>query len=119
MQLSIGFATLAGFVNMRAVQDLHSDNLLIAMTDGSILAQVEEDEISQPSARKQSDDRVTYVSRYMLGGADRLTICDLGQARLGGTHKGKAMPLPYRAPEVILGMEWGCPVDAWSVGLLV
>ncbi|KAI9776295.1 MAG: hypothetical protein M1839_000455 [Geoglossum umbratile] len=28
------------------------------------------------------------------------------------------MPLLHRAPEVILGMKWGKPVDAWRVGLL-
>ena len=55
----------------------------------------------------------------MLGGAGPLTICDLGQARVGSVHSGKAMPVPYRAPEVILNMEWGNAVDVWSVGLLV
>ena len=55
----------------------------------------------------------------MLGGAGPLTICDLGQARIGNEHSGKAMPVPYRAPEVILGMKWGTAVDIWSVGLLV
>ncbi|GAO15853.1 hypothetical protein UVI_02051650 [Ustilaginoidea virens] len=28
------------------------------------------------------------------------------------------MPVPYRAPEVILNMPWGHSVDAWSAGLL-
>jgi serine/threonine-protein kinase SRPK3 len=55
----------------------------------------------------------------MLGGAGPLTICDLGQARIGTEHSGKAMPVPYRAPEVILNMKWGITVDIWSVGLLV
>ncbi|AEO63734.1 uncharacterized protein THITE_2147851 [Thermothielavioides terrestris NRRL 8126] len=98
--------------------DLHSDNLLIAMTDDSILAKVEEDEIREPSARKQDVDRSIYVSRYMLGGAGPLTICDFGQARIGREHIGHAMPLQFRAPEIILNMEWGSPVDMWAVGLL-
>ena len=55
----------------------------------------------------------------MLGGAGPLTICDFGQARIGNEHSGKAMPVPYRAPEVILNMKWGNAVDIWSVGLLV
>lgn len=57
----------------------------------------------------------------MLGGAGLLTICDLGQARIGigSEHKGNAMPVPYRAPEIILNMKWGSAVDIWSVGLLV
>jgi serine/threonine-protein kinase SRPK3 len=80
---------------------------------------VEEAEIRKPSARKQVDDSVIYVSRYMLGGAGSLTICDLGQARIGSEHTGDAMPVPYRAPEVILNMKWGNSVDVWSVGLLV
>ncbi|KAK4149938.1 hypothetical protein C8A00DRAFT_37469 [Chaetomidium leptoderma] len=98
--------------------DLHADNLLISIKDDSILAKVEEGEILAPAARKQDDDRFIYVSRYILGGAGALTICDFGQARIGSEHTGPAMPLPYRAPEVILKMDWGSPVDLWTVGLL-
>jgi hypothetical protein len=103
----------------RPTLDLHSDNLLVAIIDDSVLADVEEGEVLEPAARKQDDDRFIYVSRYMLAGAGPLTICDLGQARIGSKHTGPAMPLPYRAPEVILKMEWGSPVDLWAVGLLV
>ncbi|TVY15297.1 Serine/threonine-protein kinase SRPK [Lachnellula arida] len=98
--------------------DLHSDNLLIAITNDSILAKVEDDEIRKPSARKQVNGNIIYVSRYMLGGAGPLIISDLGQARIGNKHAGNAMPIPYRAPEVILNMEWGDAVDIWSIGLL-
>ncbi|MCJ1402269.1 hypothetical protein MMC11_005489 [Xylographa trunciseda] len=98
--------------------DLHSDNLLIAITNDSVLSKVEDDEIRKPSARKPVGDNIIYVSRYMLGGAGPLTICDLGQARIGDEHSGKAMLVPYRAPEVILNMKWGNAVDMWSVGLL-
>jgi hypothetical protein len=55
----------------------------------------------------------------MLGGAGPLTICELGQARIGNEHSGDAMPVQYRAPEVILNMKWTNAVDIWSVGLLV
>ncbi|KAJ3466954.1 hypothetical protein MRS44_004518 [Fusarium solani] len=98
--------------------DLHSDNLLVAITDDGILSTVEENEIQKPSARKVIDDAIIYVSQYMLGGAGPLTICDLGQARIGRVHRGNAMPMVYRAPEVILGMTWGNAVDVWSTGLL-
>lgn len=110
---------IATWLTWRPMPDLHSDNLLVAITDDSILAKVEEDEILEPAARKQDDDRFIYVSRYMLGGAGPLTICDFGQARIGSVHTGPAMPLPYRAPEVILNMDWGSSVDLWTVGLLV
>ena len=76
-----------------------------------MLSKVEEDEINQPSARKRIDDTIIYVSRYMLGGAGALTICDMGQARIGAEHRGNAMPIPYRAPEVILGAEWDHEID--------
>ncbi|EFY93180.1 protein kinase-like protein [Metarhizium acridum CQMa 102] len=98
--------------------DLHSDNLLIALTSDTILSKVEENEIYKPSARKRIGDTIIYVSQYVLGGAGALTISDFGQARIGIEHIGKAMPMPYRAPEVILGMPWGPSVDTWSVGLL-
>ncbi len=55
----------------------------------------------------------------MLGGAGPLVICDFGQARIGKKQNGNAMPVPYRAPEVILSMEWDNAVDIWSLGLLV
>ncbi|KAK2601853.1 hypothetical protein QQS21_004636 [Conoideocrella luteorostrata] len=98
--------------------DIHSDNLLVAITDDSILSTVEDNELYRPSARKYLDETVIHVSQYMLGGAGALTICDLGQARIGTRHRSNAMPVPYRAPEVILGMTWGNAVDIWSVGLL-
>ncbi|KAF5644457.1 CMGC SRPK kinase [Fusarium sp. NRRL 52700] len=87
-------------------------------TDDSILSTVEDNELHRPSARKFVDETVIHVSQYMLGGAGALTICDLGQARIGKVHRGNAMPLPYRAPEVILDMTWGNSVDLWSIGLL-
>ena len=93
--------------------------MLVAIGRNWILAKVEEDEIRTPSARKQVGDTIIYVSRYMLGGPGALTICDFGQARIGNKQRGNAMPVPYRAPEVILGMEWDNAVDIWSLGLLV
>ncbi|OAX78997.1 hypothetical protein ACJ72_06689 [Emergomyces africanus] len=47
-------------------------------------------------------------------------LCDFGRARIGiggATHQGDAMPGFYRAPEVILGVEWDCNVDIWSIGV--
>ncbi|TWU74252.1 hypothetical protein ED733_004458 [Metarhizium rileyi] len=54
----------------------------------------------------------------MLGGRGALVISDFGQARIGVEHHGNAMPVSYRAPEVILDMPWGPAVDTWSAGLL-
>lgn len=104
-------------INLRI--DLHADNLLISLVNDSVLAKVEQNEIDQPSPRKRIGDRIIYVSQYMLGGSGALVISDFGQARIGTEHRGNAMPLPYRAPEVILGMPWGPAVDTWSAGLMV
>ncbi|CAK7205339.1 hypothetical protein SEUCBS139899_008109 [Sporothrix eucalyptigena] len=99
--------------------DLHANNLLIAILDTAILSRVEDAEMIAPSARKKINDTVTvYASHYILGGAGPLTISDFGQARVGKEHTGFAMPTQYRAPEVILDMSWGTPVDMWSTGVL-
>lgn len=47
-------------------------------------------------------------------------ICDFGAARMGdGKHHGDVMPGVYRAPEIIMGMEWDSKIDIWSVGVMV
>jgi hypothetical protein len=47
-------------------------------------------------------------------------ICDLGESRIGNRkHTGDVMPGIYRAPEVILVMEWDEKVDVWVVGVMV
>ncbi|PMB65063.1 putative serine/threonine-protein kinase clkA [Beauveria bassiana] len=104
---------LSGSITNRIKLDLHADNLLIALADDSILATVEQNEIDTPIARKQIGGRFIYGSQYVLGGAGPLVISDCGQARIGAEHHGNAMPLPYRAPEVILGMQWG--PEAWDL----
>lgn len=47
-------------------------------------------------------------------------LCDLGEARIDkDMHNGDIMPDIYRAPEVILGMNWATKVDIWAVGVMV
>ncbi|GLB01635.1 hypothetical protein AtubIFM57258_000044 [Aspergillus tubingensis] len=47
-------------------------------------------------------------------------VSDLGEARFGKEkYYGDIMPGIYRAPEVILGMEWDYKVDIWSIGNMV
>lgn len=48
-------------------------------------------------------------------------LCDLGEARVVGTqkHSGDIMPGIYRAPEVILGIDWDSKVDIWAIGVMV
>lgn len=100
-------------------QDVHAGNLLIGIDDESQLAEFEEAELTRPSSRKVVDGINIHVSQFLLESFGPLYLCDLGEARIGNQHVGIAMPIQYRAPEVILSMPWGHSVDMWSVGLLV
>lgn len=47
-------------------------------------------------------------------------LSDLGEATIKKqNNKGDIMPGIYRAPEVILDMEWDHKVDIWSIGNMV
>jgi serine/threonine protein kinase len=100
--------------------DISSNNILQGIEDTSILCNIEEDEMKQPVARKVLPGRNIYHSRPLPVNEALPVLCDLGEARLGSAkHNGDIMPGIYRAPEVILGMDWDCKVDIWSVGMMV
>lgn len=83
---------------------------------------MEEDELSAPSPRKEVQGRTIYVSRSMPLTRGEPVLSDLGEARLlseGETQKGLIMPSVYRAPEVMLGMNWDSKVDIWALGMTV
>ena len=81
---------------------------------------MEEDELENPVARKVQDDRTIYHSCLMKPQPGPLLLSDFGEARLGaGPHAGDIMPLVYRAPEVLLQLQWSYAIDIWSVGLTV
>jgi serine/threonine protein kinase len=49
-------------------------------------------------------------------------LCDFGHARIcpdSELQTGLIMPAQYRAPEVLLDMQWDFAVDLWSIGMLV
>lgn len=76
--------------------------------------------MKHPTARKILPDRHIYCSRQMPPSAGFPVLCDLDQARIGCEKQhGDIMPGIYRAPEVILDMEWNEKVDIWAVGMTV
>lgn len=76
--------------------------------------------MKRPVARKVLPDRHIYRSRQMPLSTGFPVLCDLDQARIGCEKQhGDIMPGIYRAPEVILGMEWNEKVDIWAVGMTV
>lgn len=49
-------------------------------------------------------------------------LTDFGSARTldrNKPHTDWAMTDTYRAPEVLMGVQWGPQVDVWSIGILV
>ncbi|PGH06014.1 hypothetical protein GX51_02605 [Blastomyces parvus] len=75
-----------------------------------VLAEYEKDELTHPVPRKIVADRTIYLSRPLPLTFGPLLLCDLGE-RLGDEElQDDVMPDIYRAPEVIIGMEWGYKV---------
>ncbi|OAA66945.1 Protein kinase-like domain protein [Niveomyces insectorum RCEF 264] len=98
--------------------DFHPGNLLIGFQHPEeCLAQVEDAELQSPGPRKVTKDRTIYTSRAIFGNIGPLYLCDFGHAKIGKDGSGNAMPVAFRAPEIILGMPWSYPIDMWGVGL--
>jgi serine/threonine protein kinase len=53
------------------------------------------------------------------GLSGHIYLCDLGNALFCNETVTPATPMQYRAPEVILGMDWSYAADQWSVGMMV
>jgi serine/threonine-protein kinase SRPK3 len=80
-------------------------------------------EFIQPAPRKTVEDgHVIYVTRRMPLRNNPPLLCDFGEARFkeeAGTPGEDIMPDLYKAPEVILDMEWDFKVDVWNMGMVV
>ncbi|KAI1117742.1 kinase-like domain-containing protein [Nemania sp. NC0429] len=97
-------------------------NILVGIADQQeVFERVETEELQNPSARKVLPDGTEiYVSRRFPLTFGPTVLCDFAHARYGRRmHTGDVMPDSYRAPEVILGMEWDSKVDIWSLGVMI
>lgn len=105
--------------------DIKLDNIQSTLPDEetSILAKFADAERNQPGFRKRINDQLTiYTSRALDPGNDFLypILGDFGSAVFNKTHyEGLIQAIPYRAPEVILRMEWTSSVDVWNLGVMV
>ena len=88
----------------------------------SVLVDFEKAENENPSARNVYDDRIVYASRRfrLPKSYGHPVLCDFGEARRGNVENNDDIqPEVYRAPEVILEMNWSYSVDIWNVGVMV
>jgi len=104
--------------------DISPSNIMLTIADESILEDFEKGEIEEPSPCKVIDDvRRVYGSRRLGLPRDALwgqpVLCDFGEARIGGPHRGLIQPEVYRAPEVLFNMQWSSSVDIWNIAVLV
>ncbi|MCJ1473818.1 hypothetical protein MMC13_002469 [Lambiella insularis] len=102
--------------------DIKADNILQEIEDLSILEDFEKAELEDPSPRKIDGDRVIYKTRKfrypkVFGNP---VLCDFGYARYGNVdNDDDIQPAIYRAPEVILTINWSYSVDIWNVGVMI
>ncbi|KIW47758.1 hypothetical protein, variant 2 [Exophiala oligosperma] len=102
--------------------DIKASNIMLGLDDDSVLQAFEANEMANPSPRNIYPDRTIYHSRLI----DRPkaiglpVLSDFGLARFeGGNADDDIQPEIYRAPEVLLDMDWNYPVDIWNVGAMI
>lgn len=97
------------------------------LEDDTSLKDVEDQESRSPSLQIPSTvngakSTIVYQSRpTMLELSGHPILTDFGQMRLveGCENRDWWMSDLYRAPEVLLQLPWGFPVDLWSIGVMV
>ncbi|KAB8207555.1 kinase-like domain-containing protein [Aspergillus parasiticus] len=85
--------------------DIKTNNIMFELADDSVFIKSEDDELQNPSPRKELDGRAIYLSReleILPGKIGSPVLCDFGSATLGSIeHSEDVQPDIYRAPEVI------------------
>ncbi|KAL3434553.1 kinase-like domain-containing protein [Aspergillus tetrazonus] len=105
--------------------DLKASNIMLTIEDESIFEDFEKAEKEDPSPRKiANDERSIYATRHFRRPRDNAwgypVLCDFGEARIGSRHPHEwIQPEIYRAPEIILELDWSHSVDIWNAGCLV
>ncbi|KDE84954.1 hypothetical protein AO1008_00304 [Aspergillus oryzae 100-8] len=99
---------------------IKASNIMLSIEDEAILTEFEKDEQEHPSWRKIVDkNHVRYASRKLSLPRNDLwgqpVLCDLGEARIGNSHKGNIRPDIYNAPELLFDMPWRSSADIWNL----
>jgi len=103
--------------------DIKATNIMLSIAEYALLEDFVNDEMATPSPRKILTDREIYLSRNFRNPTEEWgnsILCDFGGARIGRQKFSHIVqPAIYRAPEVVLNMDWDHKIDIWNVGALV
>lgn len=105
--------------------DIKLSNIMLQIMDTSVLTAFKEEERTAPTIRKVIDtERTIYQSRELKHPERHAfglpVLCDFGEARVGRRFSYEEIqPEVYRAPEILLQMEWNHMVDIWNVACVV
>lgn len=90
-----------------SASDFQPNNVLIGIQDNSVLDEFAKVATENLASRKELSNRIIYVSQPMPLTKGLPSLTNFSEARFGTfTQRGLIMPNVYRAPEVILDMEW-------------
>lgn len=98
---------------------------MLTVEDEGVLEDFEKAEQEDPSPRKiVNNERSIYATRSFRRPKNHAwgypVLCDFGEARIGASHSHEwIQPEVYRAPEIILELDWSHSVDIWNAGCLV
>ncbi|RDW90045.1 uncharacterized protein DSM5745_01820 [Aspergillus mulundensis] len=104
-------------------ENIKADNIMFGFADDGPFKQFEQEELQNPSPRKEEDGQTIYLSRELAMQPGKLgapVLCDFGSAATGDVeHYEDIQPEQYRAPEVIIEAPWSYSVDIWNVGCMI
>lgn len=98
---------------------------MLQIEDSSVLSAFAEDEQTDPTPKKVINaERTIYASRKFRHPREHafgsLVLCDFGEARIGPSFPYmNIQPDLYKAPELLLLLDWGQSVDIWNVACVV
>ncbi|KAH8429524.1 putative protein kinase [Aspergillus melleus] len=104
--------------------DIQAKNIIISAKHDSVYHEWVANQANDPTPLKVDGDYTVYPSRPFhrkkgWNGFGMPLLSDFGEARLGEVYEGLIQPDIYRAPEVILGLNWTSKVDIWNAGVLI
>ncbi|KAF2018044.1 kinase-like protein [Aaosphaeria arxii CBS 175.79] len=98
--------------------DMKVDNVLVELDDDTVFESFTKAELEHPSPRKFVDGTTVYASRSFGTPEDfgNVVLGDFGSTVSGAERQAKRVqPNVYRAPEVMLNVDWSYPIDIWNV----